>query len=148
MDMNFDSTPESPVFTSRRIEQQWIRMQGVKMVRAGMPESDVARYFHVSMRAVFKWVAAFYARGSESVACPALQARTKTRGALILFADEAGMRSDYHADTTWAPRGRTPVVRASGQRVSVQMLSVVGTGGQLQFMLHEGWSMPRYSAPS
>jgi len=69
---------------------------------------------------------------------PALQARAKARGALILFADEAGMRSDYHTGTTWAPRGRTPVVRATGQRVSVQMLSAVGAGGPLQFMLHEG----------
>ena len=30
------------------------------------------------------------------------------------------------------------MVRATGQRVSVQMLSAFGTGGQLQFMLHEG----------
>jgi hypothetical protein len=26
-----------PVFTSRRMERQWQRMQGVKMLRAGIP---------------------------------------------------------------------------------------------------------------
>jgi len=55
-----------------------------------------------------------------------------------MFADEAGMRSDYHAGTTWGPRDRTPVVRATGQRVSVQMLSAIGANGQLQFMIHDG----------
>ena len=61
-----------------------------------------------------------------------------------MFADEAGMRTDYRAGTTWAPRGLTQVVRATGQRVSVQMISAIGTigtigtNGQLQFMIYEG----------
>jgi hypothetical protein len=59
-----------------------------------------------------------------------LQARAKARGALIMFADEAGMRSEYHAGTTCGPRGRTPVVRAIGQRVSVQMLLAIGNDCQ------------------
>ncbi|MEF8728172.1 MAG: helix-turn-helix domain-containing protein [Accumulibacter sp.] len=65
--MNFHSIPPRPVFTSRRMEQQWIRMQGVKMVRSGMPASDVARHFDVSVRAVFKWVAAFYDGGQNAL---------------------------------------------------------------------------------
>ncbi len=32
-------------------------------------------------------------------------------GATIYVADEAGIRSDYHAGTTWAPVGQTPVSR-------------------------------------
>lgn len=69
---------------------------------------------------------------------PRLRARAKQRGAVILFADEAGLRSDYHAGTTWAPVGQTPIVHSTGRRFSIQMLSAVGTDGQLQFMLHEG----------
>ncbi|MBS0467091.1 MAG: IS630 family transposase, partial [Proteobacteria bacterium] len=71
---------------------------------------------------------------------PALRQRAKTRGARLLFADEASMRSDYHAGTTWAPQGRTPIVRATGQRHSVNMISAISSGGELQFMLVEGRS--------
>lgn len=69
---------------------------------------------------------------------PALQARAKALGAQILFADEAGMRSDYHAGTTWAPQGETPVVSSTGKRVSVQMMSAISANGTLHFMLHDG----------
>ena len=57
------------------------------------------------------------------------------RGATIYFADEAGIRSDYHAGTTWAPVGRTPVVQRTGARYSMNMLSAVTAQGALRFML-------------
>jgi hypothetical protein len=41
---------------------------------------------------------------------------------LIFFGDEASIRSDYHAGTTWGAIGRTPVVRATGWRVSCNMV--------------------------
>lgn len=69
---------------------------------------------------------------------PALAARAKARGATLLFGDESGLRSDYHAGTTWAPRGQTPVVPATGQRFSIPMLSAVSALGEVHFMLHEG----------
>ena len=59
-------------------------------------------------------------------------------GATVYFADEAGVRSDYHAGTTWAPVGRTPVVANSGARWSVNMLSAVSAQGKLRFMVHDG----------
>lgn len=222
--------PPKPVFTSRRMEQQWTRMEGVRLMREGYSSGDVAQILGVTTRAVFKWVADFSTGGQNALAAktgagrppklnaeqlqwiantvrdhtpdqlkfefglwtlaligklierqfgislslptlsktkllgfttqrpvhrayeqdpvlvsrwweadwPLLQARAKVLGAQILFADEAGMRSDYHAGTTWAPQGQTPVVRSTGQRVSVQMISAVGAGGQLHFMLHEG----------
>jgi hypothetical protein len=33
----------------------------------------------------------------------------KVEGATVYFADEAGIRSDYRAGTTWEPVGRTSV---------------------------------------
>ena len=56
----------------------------------------------------------------------------------MLFADEAGVRSDHHTGTTWGPVGQTPVVRRSAARVSVQMISAIGLDGSMQFMVHEG----------
>jgi DDE superfamily endonuclease/Winged helix-turn helix len=40
---------------------------------------------------------------------PVIRAEAKKAGATAYFADEAGIRSDYHCGTTWAPVGRTPV---------------------------------------
>jgi len=54
---------------------------------------------------------------------PAIAARAKRERAVIFFADESGIRSDYHSGTTWAPKGETPVVEATGARFSLNMLS-------------------------
>ncbi len=69
---------------------------------------------------------------------PAIRAEAKKAGATVYFADEAGIRSDYHAGTTWAPIGKTPVVANTGARYSINMLSAVSAQGALRFMLHDG----------
>jgi transposase len=69
---------------------------------------------------------------------PAIGKEAKKAGATIYFADEAGIRSDYHSGTTWAPVGQTPVVRNTGARYSVNMLSAVSAQGALRFMVHDG----------
>jgi transposase len=69
---------------------------------------------------------------------PAIRAEAKKLGATVYFADEAGIRSDYHAGTTWAPVGKTPVVANTGARYSINMLSAVSAQGALRFMLHDG----------
>ena len=48
-----------PVFTSRRMEQQWQRMQAVKLSREGMSATDIARHLGVSSRTVFYWLTMF-----------------------------------------------------------------------------------------
>jgi hypothetical protein len=47
---------------------------------------------------------------------PKIAAAAKAAGGAVFFADEAGVRSDYHAGTIWAPVGQTPTVRATGAR--------------------------------
>lgn len=69
---------------------------------------------------------------------PKIAARAKREGAVILFADESGIRSDHHAGTTWAPAGRTPVVKATGARFGLNMISAVSSQGQFRFMTVEG----------
>lgn len=69
---------------------------------------------------------------------PKLKAEAKRAGAVIYFADEAGIRSDYHAGTTWAPCGQTPVVKATGRRFGLNLLSAVSGRGDFRFMVHEG----------
>jgi transposase len=224
---------QKPVFTSRRMEQQWSRIQGVKMARSGIMAKDIAEFFGVSVRSVFKWMAAFVESGQNGLLAkegagrppkvsaeqmqwiamrvrnntpnqlrfefglwtlrligelierewglrlsrptlgkimaqlgftpqrplhrayeqdatlvhtwvaqelPVLHQRAKNKGARLLFADEASLRSDYHAGTTWAPQGQTPIVKATGQRHGVNMMSAISSMGELQFMLVEGRS--------
>lgn len=69
---------------------------------------------------------------------PKIAKRAKKEGALIFFADEAGIRSDNHAGTTWAPVGQTPVVKATGARFGFNMLSAVNALGHFRFMTVEG----------
>jgi transposase len=68
---------------------------------------------------------------------PALRAYAKKIGAKVYFGDEAAVRSDHHAGTTWAERGKTPVVRSTGQRFSCNMISAISPEGTLRFMVTE-----------
>jgi transposase len=68
---------------------------------------------------------------------PQIQARAKREGAAIFFADEASVRTNYHAGTTWAPVGQTPVVAASGRTRSISMVSAVSPRGELHFQVYE-----------
>ena len=69
---------------------------------------------------------------------PRIRRLAREMGAELLFGDEAGVRSDAHAGTTWAPRGQTPVLRTNGARFGLNMLSAVSGRGQLRFMLVRG----------
>jgi transposase len=68
---------------------------------------------------------------------PKIRKRAKAKGARIFFADEASIRSDYHSGTTWAPKGQTPIVRTTGARFRINMLSAISAKGELRFMLTE-----------
>jgi transposase len=69
---------------------------------------------------------------------PAIRARAKREGATVLFADEASVRTDYHAGTTWAPVGQTPVVEGPAVRHAVKMVSAISPAGQVSFQVHQG----------
>lgn len=69
---------------------------------------------------------------------PAIRAQAKKDGETIYFADESGLRSDYHAGTTWAPGGQTPIVKATGNWHSPNMVSAVSAQGRLRFSTFTG----------
>jgi transposase len=69
---------------------------------------------------------------------PAIREEASQVGATIYFADEAGIRSDYHSGTTWAPVGQTPVVRTTGARHSINMISAITAKGAMHFTTFTG----------
>jgi transposase len=68
---------------------------------------------------------------------PQIQARAKKEGAAIFFADEASVRTSYHAGTTWAPVGKTPVVSGAGSTRSISMISAISPRGEMHFRVHD-----------
>jgi transposase len=69
---------------------------------------------------------------------PRIRTMAKREAAEIFFEDESGVRSDFHSGTTWAPRGKTPVVRVTGHRFRLNMISAVSPKGSLRFMVVRG----------
>jgi hypothetical protein len=93
------------------------------------PQRPLHRAYQQNPEAVERWKNEEY---------PAIRAQAEAEGATIWFADEAGIRSDYHAGTTWSPVGQTPEVKNTGARFSVNMISVVSAKGALRFAVYEG----------
>jgi transposase len=69
---------------------------------------------------------------------PGLRAQARRTGAVIFFVDEAAVRSDAHRGTTWGKVGQTPVVRDSGDRFGLRLISAVSPRGDMKFASFEG----------
>jgi transposase len=93
------------------------------------PQRPLWRAYQQNPEAVEHWIHTEF---------PKIKRLAKRRGAEIFFGDEAGVRSDHHSGTTWAPRGRTPVVSTTGARFGFNMISAVSPQGSLRFMVVEG----------
>jgi transposase len=103
---------------------------GKLLARLGFsPQRPLVRAYEQDPARVARWKSEEY---------PAIRALAAKQGATILFGDEAGVRTDYHAGTTWAPVGRTPVVKGTGNRVSINMISAVTPRGRLYFSFLDG----------
>ena len=66
---------------------------------------------------------------------PAIRASAKAEDGEVLFADQVGIRSDQVSGRTWGERGRTPIVRRTGNRISVNAMSAIGTKDCTHFMV-------------
>jgi transposase len=69
---------------------------------------------------------------------PAIEAKAKTENGIIYWEDEMGLRSDHQAGRSFSPRGKTPVVKVSGNRFRCNMISALTNRGQLAFSVFEG----------
>lgn len=66
---------------------------------------------------------------------PQIKQKAKKQRGIIFWADEVGMRSQHQAGKSFAPRGKTPVIKKSGQRFYLNMISALSSKGQLVFMI-------------
>lgn len=66
---------------------------------------------------------------------PKIRARARADGGEVLFADQVGIRSDQVTGRIWGEKGRTPIVRRSGNRFSVNAMSAISTKGRMHSMV-------------
>jgi transposase len=107
-----------------------IRTVGHYLKRWGFtPQKPTRRSYEQRPEAVRAWLEEEY---------PAIQERAKAENAEIHWGDETGVRSDCQHGRSYAPKGRTPVVRLSARYTSVNMISTVTNQGTVRWMIYDG----------
>lgn len=115
------------------------RKYGIKL-----SESSVGRLLRQLGLSCQKPLYRAYQQNPESVTqwrekvFPEIKKKAKRVGATIYFQDESGIRSDFHSGKTWAVKGRTPVIEATGARFGLNMVGAISPRGQLRFMVVKG----------
>ncbi len=139
-----DSTPEQMKFpfalwTSRLVSEFIRRRFGVKLSRVTVNrilarlgfsfQKPIERAAEQDASLVKKWQKEEY---------PRIVALAKREGAEIYFGDEAGVRSDAPMGKTWGRVGKTPIVRKTGKRFGLNLISAISPRGELRFMVTKG----------
>lgn len=93
------------------------------------PQKPIRTAYEQDPEAVRRWLEVDY---------PVIAARARREGALILWLDQTGIRSDAAVGRSWAVTGRTPVVGKTGKRFSVHAMCAIGNKGELYFTVYTG----------
>jgi transposase len=93
------------------------------------PQKPQRRALEQNPAAVARWLAEAF---------PAIRAQARREGGVVLWLDEMGVRSDAAAGRSWAPVGQTPVIKGTGKRFRVNMISAISNAGLLRFRLFTG----------
>lgn len=91
------------------------------------PQRPCKRAYEQQPKAVQRWLDEVY---------PDIQSKARQENAEIHWGDETGFRNDHHYGRGYSPRGKTPVVRLSAKRVSMNMISSITNQGQVRFMIY------------
>jgi transposase len=93
------------------------------------PQKPLKRAYEQRPEAVRTWLEEEY---------PAIQERAKVEDAEIHWGDETGIRSDSQHGRSYAPKGKTPVIRLSAKYTSVNMISSITNQGLVRWMVYDG----------
>ncbi len=93
------------------------------------PQKPISKAYEQDPKRVAQWLDKEY---------PAIKKKAKKQNAVIYFEDEVGMRSDHQAGKSYAPKGKTPIIKKTGQRFSLNMVSAISNKGHVEFMILDG----------
>ena len=107
-----------------------VRTVGKYLARWGFTaQKPTRRAYEQDPVAVRRWLRRDY---------PALVKRAKQARGVVIWADETGLRSDDVRGRSYAPRGRTPVVRVCHRRAGLSLITAVTNRGKLRWMIVDG----------
>jgi transposase len=127
------------LWTAKMISEVIYQRFGIRLSKASVcrlliqlgltPQKPIWRAYQQKPEEVQKWLQETY---------PRIKSMAHQLKAQIFFGDEAGVRSDHHAGTTWAVKGKTPVVSTTGARFSLNIVSAVNAQGEFRFVTVKG----------
>jgi transposase len=136
-----DSTPDALglagfLWTREAVAELIAQRYGVRLARTTVglylrswrfsPQKPQRRALEQNPAAVRRWLSETY---------PAIRAQARREGGVVLW---LGVRSDAAAGRSWAPVGHTPVIKRTGKRFRVSMISAISNEGLLRFRLFVG----------
>ena len=96
------------------------------------PQKPARRAIEQDPKAIENWFKVEY---------PAIQKLARKEKATVYWGDEMGLRSDHSVGRTYGLKGKTPVVKRTGNRFSCNMISTITNLGKLNFMIfHENFT--------
>lgn len=103
---------------------------GELLHRLGLtPQKPLRRAYERNEEAVTQWKEQEY---------PKIAKEAKKQGAEIFWLDEAAIRSDDPLQRTWGLKGKTPIVKTSGQRQRINAISALSNAGGFWYHVYSG----------
>ena len=90
------------------------------------PQKPARRAIEQNPKAIERWLKVEY---------PSIQKLARKDKATIYWGDEMGLRSDHNVGRTYGLKGKTPIVKRTGNRFSCNMISTITNLGKLSFMV-------------
>lgn len=107
-----------------------VRYVQVLLKRWGFtPQRPKRVAYEQNSAAVERWFAEEY---------PTIKKRAGALKASIYWGDETGIRSDDQLGRSYAPKGETPKIKATGKRFGCNMISAISNRGALEFSVFKG----------
>lgn len=127
------------LWTREMVKELIERKYGVKLsvvsvgrllIKLGLScQKPLMRAFQQDPVVVQQWIEEDYSK---------IKQLARQEKAEIYFEDEAGIRSDHHFGTTWGMKGITPIVKTTGARFYLNMISAITSKGKMKFMTYSG----------
>jgi transposase len=107
-----------------------VRTVGKYLARWGFTaQKPIRRAYEQDPAAVRRWLRQDY---------PEIVRRAKQARGVVVWGDETGLRADDVRGRSYAPRGRTPVVRVCQTRIKLSLITAVTNKGELRWMIVDG----------
>jgi transposase len=93
------------------------------------PQKPKKKAYEQNPKSVEKWMEEEY---------PKIKKKAKSENGEIHWGDETGIKNSSHFGRSYAPKGKTPVRRTMGKRLSTNMISSITNQGKVEFIIYSG----------